>query len=102
MILYDPASKKLIIVDYKPDLSFIDLGKHSFINSIPQVAAYALILEEMFGLDSSDINIECIIFNSDGAWSFDPHNVLSPINAFMLQENPGWHAPWEPLMQYSN
>ncbi|KKN07526.1 hypothetical protein LCGC14_1066040 [marine sediment metagenome] len=100
MLLYDPVSKKLYIADYKPDLDFEDFGNHnahdSFINSIPQIAAYALLFKEKFGIE-----VEGLIFNSEGAWTFKPNVVLNPINTFMLGIYPTWIPPWQPLMKYS-
>ncbi|KKN58657.1 hypothetical protein LCGC14_0549880, partial [marine sediment metagenome] len=103
MLLFDPKTNKLIVVDYKPDLSYSDMGYYSFINSVPQVAAYGLILQQMLGLDaSSQIQVESVIFNRQGAWSFKPDEVLTPINEFMLKEGPtGWRPPWIDLMPYS-
>ncbi|MHA1987358.1 MAG: hypothetical protein ACW98D_12030, partial [Promethearchaeota archaeon] len=93
--LYDEEKGVIYIADYKPDLSVSDSGHLSFVNSIPQIAAYALILQELTG-----IKVECIIFNSGGAMTFDPSNVLAPINAFMQANVPGWVAPWKDFSTY--
>ena len=44
------------------------MGPASFLNSIPQVSVYGLTIQEMTGIE-----VECIIVNSEGAWSFDPN-----------------------------
>ncbi len=93
--LYDKNKGIIYIADYKPDLSVSGTSSYSFVNSIPQVAAYALILQELTG-----IKVECLIFNSEGAMTFDPSNVLVPINTFMQANIQGWVAPWRDFNTY--
>ncbi|MHA1670179.1 MAG: hypothetical protein ACTSV5_06315, partial [Promethearchaeota archaeon] len=58
------------VVDYKPK---------SFFHSIPQLAAYALIVMKTF-----DIKIvQCVMFNKDSVWVFDPISTLKKIMAFL-------------------
>ncbi len=89
LLLFDPTTKTLYVVDYKPVLdhnSFLDNG---FVSSIPQLAAYGLTMEEI-----ADINVQCIMFNDQAAWIFSPDDVLGPIDAFMLAADNSWVAPW--------
>lgn len=89
-LLYDSANKRFYIADYKPDLSVSDKGAYSFINSVPQIAIYALIIQKITG-----IQVDCLIFNSGGAMEFNPNNVLASINEFMQENIQSWVAPWE-------
>ncbi|HEC37209.1 MAG TPA: hypothetical protein ENI29_03175 [bacterium] len=71
----------LYVTDYKPDQSpKAGVSNYlSFINSVPQLAAYALVLRDLLGIEQ----VQCITFNKDGAWSFDPDDSLIFINKFL-------------------
>ncbi len=49
----------------------------SFIQFVPQIAAYALTLKEQLGLQ----NVKCGIYNSEGTWEFDPEIVIRTLNS---------------------
>jgi hypothetical protein len=94
-LLFD--GKKFYIADFKPNYQ-LDTAKslkdhtcsYSFINGIPQIAVYALIIQQITGIE-----VECIMFNSDGAITFDPNSsILADINEFMEKYNTGWTPPW--------
>lgn len=69
LLMYDPVLNKLFVVDYKPDLDIDDTASYSFLNSVPQIVPYALTLQA-----TTNIKVECIIFNKKGAWLFDPND----------------------------
>ncbi len=94
LLLFDPETKTLYVVDYKPDLSYNSFLADAFVVSIPQLAGYGLTMEEI-----ADINLQCIMFNDEAAWIFSPDNVLAPIDAFMLASDSSWVAPW---IEFSN
>ncbi|KKL63427.1 hypothetical protein LCGC14_2175200, partial [marine sediment metagenome] len=94
ILLYDPETKTIYVVDYKPDLDYNDFRKNNFVVSIPQLAAYGLTEEDLI-----DIQVECIMFNDAAAWVFDPNEVLAPIDAFMLEIDDTWVPPW---LEFSN
>ncbi|KKN34419.1 hypothetical protein LCGC14_0793950 [marine sediment metagenome] len=79
----------LYVVDYKPDLTYNNFLRDSYVNSVPQLAGYGLTMEEI-----ADVNLQCIMFNDGAAWIFDPNDVLAPIDAFMLASDSSWVAPW--------
>lgn len=65
----------IYICDYKPNVKIPlspDSNRYSFINSIPQIAAYAFILKKMFGYT----DIKCVTFNQDAACIYDPEQAL--------------------------
>jgi len=68
---------KIRLIDYKPDLNFDpssdNVAKH-FIDSIPQVASYGIILNLMFGILGYEI--ECVTFNENGYYIYDPYKAL--------------------------
>lgn len=72
-----------------------DRRAYNFINSVPQVAAYGLNLQKQ-----GDVKVQCVIFNSKGAWIFDPNEVLDSINEFMAENNEGWYPPWATFSKY--
>ncbi len=83
---------KIYICDYKPGLDYnLDPSKmhDSFLNAIPQVAGYAIAFKDMFGLD-----VECVIFNEDGAWSFDPEDTIDIVNDFYYKNNKNTFPEW--------
>ena len=72
----------LYICDYKPEL-YPDIAKNhplwkNFINSVPQICAYAKIIQKEFNIN----DIKCVIFNKHGAWLFTP-NTLGYITDFL-------------------
>ncbi|KKN39526.1 hypothetical protein LCGC14_0742520 [marine sediment metagenome] len=95
LLLFDPTTKTIYIVDYKPDLLYNNFGNLAFVNSIPQLAAYGLTVEQL-----ANIQVECIMFNIDAAWVFDPTLVLKPIDAFMYAHQPFWISPWAEFTYY--
>lgn len=66
-----------------------DRGYYSFINSVPQVAGYGLLLQKQ-----GNLKVKSVIFNNKEAWVFDPNKVLDPINEFMADNINGWYPPW--------
>ncbi len=84
----------LYICDYKPDLSPIEGANpsDSFINSVPQIASYALALAGLLGIDSS--KIYGVIFNKGGAWVFNSQQALSSVNGFVAIIDPGRQLAW--------
>jgi hypothetical protein len=88
--------KKIRIIDYKPDLTFDpdskNIAKH-FIDSIPQVAAYGIIFDMMFGISSSEFEIECVTFNENGYYLYDPYQALESSVEFyyeVIGKLPAW------------
>jgi len=86
----------IYVCDYKPEETpFAEATPllYSFIRSIPQVASYALVLKNLFGIN----DIRCITFNKKGAWKYDPKTTLVHINNF-IKKNKRYKAsdrPWE-------
>lgn len=90
--------KTVRIIDYKPDLRYDpsteNFGKH-FVDSIPQVAAYAIILDLLFGLRASGLKIECVTFNKYGYYLYDPYQAMESSVQFYwdkIHTLPVWHA----------
>ncbi len=67
----------------------ISPGAENFINSVPQLTAYALLIQAKTG-----IKVECILFNKDVSWTFDPNGMLPRIDEFMIEKDPGFIPPW--------
>lgn len=88
----------LYVCDYKPDqLPFTRTRFYeSFINSIPQIATYALVLRQMFKLK----DVKCVTFNKKGAWLYDPLATLKEITYFMLNNRESTKIPWLPYVDY--
>ncbi|MBA7615568.1 hypothetical protein ES703_22851 [subsurface metagenome] len=86
----------LYICDYKPDQNFNRNAApcKSFINSVPQIAAYALIFKKMFGLSK----VKCVTFNQKGAWLYDPQEMLDEITFFMANQREDSNLPWIPYL----
>ena len=95
LLLYDAKTNTIYVCDYKPDLSMSDRGTYSFINSVPQVAGYGLLLQKQ-----GNLKVKSVIFNNKEAWVFDPDSVLDPINEFMRENIEGWYPPWEAFSRY--
>ena len=62
--------------------------------SIPQVACYALILQVIADLLGTDIEVKSLIFNSEGAWEFEPGNTLREVDKLMEEKVPSFVPPW--------
>ena len=58
------------------------LTSRNFINSVPQVASYALIVKKMFGIK----NVKCVSFNEDNLVLYEPEGILKDITIFMYKE----------------
>jgi len=71
----------IFIKDYKPErgLSREALSTH-FINTVPQLVAYALIAYLQIDKGS---NVRCVIFNDNQAVEFDPIEMFYEIKAFL-------------------
>ncbi|KKN25235.1 hypothetical protein LCGC14_0886890 [marine sediment metagenome] len=81
----------LYVADYKPDQTpEIGLNYLSFLNSVPQLAAYAIVLRDILGIDE----VRCITFNKDGAWVFDPDESLAFIEEFLAVQSKVGQATW--------
>ena len=89
LLLFDPSTNTIYVVDYKPDLIYNNYASLAFVNSAPQLGAYGLTLEQQ-----ANINVQCILFNDAAAWVFDPALVLGLIDDFMLAADSSWVAPW--------
>ena len=67
------------ILDYKPNLNYDpnpeNFGTH-FVDSIPQVAVYAILCDALFGIRASGLKIECVTFNENGYYLYDPYEAL--------------------------
>ncbi len=76
----------IFVIDYKPKqtpiLSFNSLHA-SFINSIPQVAFYGLVVKRRFNID----NLLCATFNKNGVWIYEPKTLLNAIKTFLINNN---------------
>ncbi len=84
--------KTLYVCDYKPDERPLSLYRPStsFINSIPQVVSYALILKKNYKIE----NILCITFNKKGAWLYEPQSILRKISYFVKKHKKDIELPW--------
>ena len=74
----------IIVADYKPDEDpFPQTYRtvNSFLNSIPQVASYGLIIKERFNVK----NLLCVTFNKTGSWIYEPEILLEEINDFIIE-----------------
>ncbi len=74
----------LIVVDYKLDENpFPQTSRtvNSFVNSIPQVASYSLILKSLFNIKK----LLCVTFNKVGTWIYKPEILLEEIDKFIIE-----------------
>ena len=70
----------IIVADYKPDETILfNTSEYSFLNSVPQVAAYGIILKELFRIRK----LFCVTFNKTGAWIYEPKELFREINNFI-------------------
>jgi hypothetical protein len=86
----------IYVCDYKPRTSPHPNANPcmSFINSVPQVASYGLVIKRKLKLDK----VLCISFNKLGAWIYEPKEVLDKITKFIKKENPKKNLSWEILI----
>ncbi len=85
-------STKIFVIDYKPEQTPIlsmEALSLSFINSIPQVAFYGLVVKQKFGINE----LLCITFNKEGAWIYRPVVLLKEIRDFLTRF--GRPCPWQ-------
>lgn len=92
LVIYDGV---IYACDYKPDQQSKTTPYYSFINSIPQIATYALILKQIFNLKE----FKCVTFNKKGAWLYDPLSTLKDITTFMKNNRASVYIPWEPYLR---
>lgn len=87
----------IYVCDYKPDLEpFPDAeASNSFINSIPQVAGYGLLIGDMFKSEIIKNKIKSVIFNKNGIWIFDPATALKRVTNLMHKFAPNKVLLWE-------
>ncbi len=75
------TNNSIKIVDYKPE------GK--FLNSLPQVSMYGLLLKKIFKIDKA----KCISFNKNKGWEYDPEILKEDIQDFLsirIKERCSW------------
>ncbi len=76
----------VFVIDYKPNetpiLSLNTLRK-SFINSIPQVGLYGLIIKRNLSVNE----LLCASFNKLGVWIYEPETLLHTIKDFLNKHN---------------
>jgi len=86
----------IYVCDYKPRASPHPNANPcmSFINSVPQVASYGLVIKEKLKLDK----VLCVSFNKLGGWIYKPKVVLDKITKFIKKENPKKYLSWEILI----
>jgi hypothetical protein len=87
LVIYDGV---VYVCDYKPDQQSQATPYYSFINSIPQIATYALVLKRLFNLKE----VKCVTFNKKGAWLYDPLITLTDITSFLLRNRESSSIPW--------
>ncbi len=85
----------LYVCDYKPDQQSKTTPSYSFINSIPQIATYALVLKQMFNLRE----LKCVTFNKRGVWLYDPLTTLNDITIFIKRNRESTVLPWVPYLR---
>ena len=74
----------VIVADYKPDEHpFPQTSRtvSSFLNSIPQVASYGLIIKDLFCIRK----LLCVTFNKTGFWIYKPEILLDEIDKFIIE-----------------
>ena len=74
------------IADYKPE--------GNFIISLPQVAAYGLLIKSKLNLSK----IKCISFNRKEAWEYDPNILKRDVRDFLEQHRIN-ERPWEKFIK---
>ncbi len=63
----------------------------NFINSVLQIASYALVIKEMLSLDN--VKIKCVSFNEQTEMVYDPEAILRDITNFIYRnvpKKPAW------------
>lgn len=85
----------LVVWDYKPQWKTVKWSpkpntavSSNFIQFVPQVASYALTLMHQLGLKG----VKCGIYNSEGAWVFDPVVVMNTLNSDFPTANFPWRS----------
>ena len=74
----------VIVADYKPnEHPFPQTSRtvSSFLNSIPQVAAYGLIIKDLYCIRK----LLCVTFNKTGSWIYKPEILLDEIDKFIIE-----------------
>ena len=74
LLAYDNINSQLIIIDYKPE--------GYFHRSLPQVAAYGLILKRILKIK----NVYACSFNKDEAWFYDPEILREDFIPYIINE----------------
>ena len=79
--------------DYKPSNTPLITSRISdnFINTIPQVSSYGLVLKKNFNIKK----LYCVIFNEKGVWIYEPESILDKVNEFMTQQGIGDQIIWD-------
>ncbi|MFX0101879.1 MAG: hypothetical protein ACFFCS_20105, partial [Candidatus Hodarchaeota archaeon] len=67
------------VMDYKPE------GEKKFINSVPQIALYAMLMKKKLG-DDDDCEINCYIFDKEIMWKFKPE-IMNYIDEYLIKYN---------------
>ncbi len=88
------------IGDYKPNETPYfskNFANSSFLNSVPQVAMYALETSNLFDIK----NILCITYNKKGAWYYKPKPVLRELKLFLDKHFiPAEKRSWEDYINF--
>ncbi|MBY9006902.1 MAG: helix-turn-helix domain-containing protein [Candidatus Lokiarchaeota archaeon] len=80
------------VCDFKPNYSNnTKPASKNFINSIPQVAIYGLIIKKNFNIE----NLYCITFNKESAWVYNPCTVINEVTKFLHRHNQNIKQSWE-------
>jgi len=88
----------LYVCDYKPRTSPHPNANPSvsFINSIPQIACYGLILKKNYGINK----LFCVTFNKLGIWLYEPEIVMQKITSFIKKQDSKRKLTWENFFQF--
>lgn len=83
----------IFVCDYKPLQTPYITSRISdnFINVIPQVSSYGLLLKKNFNIKK----LYCVIFNEKGVWIYEPDSILNKVNNFMIQQGTGNKIIWD-------
>ena len=86
LLLYDPIQQCPVVVDYKPE--------GSFLRSMPQVATYGLLLKRILGIPK----LLCVSFKRDEAWLYDPEILRHELEEKLVKfGNP--KLPWRKFVK---
>ena len=86
LLMYDPNDQVLVVVDYKPE--------GYFLRSLPQIATYGLLLKRILGVS----RINCISFNKDEGWIYDPEILRTEIEIH-LKQNGNPSLKWRKIVR---